>query len=162
MRKFRLDRESKRILKNFSIFFGFIFGMCMILVLFTVLAHSSWKTGLAQSVQNVLDSYQEQRYTVAGYVELDSTISVSTAVYSLYKKDSNKNKKYYAVIMRIPSILGPLPSVFIYNEEEGVHFAGYALDNEKASGTADIQITSNIMNYWEKMIPQIIKKAKIK
>lgn len=159
MRKFRLDNETKKILKLFSIFFGMIFGMCMLLVLFTLLARNSWKSGLALEVQNVLDSYPEAQYTVGKYIELDSTLSTSTAVYSLLKKDDRKNQKYYGIIVRIPSILGPVPAVFVYNENTGVKFAGYAVDNGKASGTVGKQISNSVMNYWEDMIPKIISKT---
>lgn len=159
MRKFRLDNETKKILKIFSIFFGMIFGMCMLLVIFTVLARNSWKSGLALEVQHVLDSYPEAQYTVGKYLELDSTLSTSTAVYSLLKKDDRKNQKYYGIIVRIPSILGPVPAVFVYNENTGVRFAGYAIDNGKASDTVDKQISNSVMNYWENMIPKIISKT---
>ena len=159
MRKFRLDNETKKILKIFSIFFGMIFGMCMLLVIFTVLARNSWKSGLALEVQLVLDSYPEAQYTVGKYLELDSTLSTSTAVYSLLKKDDRKNQKYYGIIVRIPSILGPVPAVFVYNENTGVRFAGYAIDNGKASDTVVKQISNSVMNYWENMIPKIISKT---
>lgn len=159
MRKFRLDNETKKILKIFSIFFGMIFGMCMLIVIFTVLARNSWKSGLALEVQHVLDSYPEAQYTVGKYLELDSTLSTSTAVYSLLKKDDRKNQKYYGIIVRIPSILGPVPAVFVYNENTGVRFAGYAIDNGKASDTVCKQISNSVMNYWENMIPKIISKT---
>lgn len=159
MRKFRIDNETKKILKIFSIFFGMIFGMCMLLVIFTVLARNSWKSGLALEVQHVLDSYPEAQYTVGKYLELDSTLSTSTAVYSLLKKDDRKNQKYYGIIVRIPSILGPVPAVFVYNENTGVRFAGYAIDNGKASDTVGKQISNSVMNYWEDMIPKIISKT---
>lgn len=159
MRKFRIDSETKRILKKFGIFFGMIFGMCLILVVFSLLARNSWKNGLALEVQKVLDSYPDAHYTVANFMELDSGLSTSCAVYSLLKKDDNKKRAYYGVIVRIPSILGPLPAVFIYSKEEGVVFAGYAVDNGKASDTVSKDISNNIMKYWEKTIPEIISKV---
>lgn len=159
MRKFRMNARTKKIIQLFSIFFGMIFAMCMILVLFTVLARNSWKNGLAIEVQRVLNSYQDAHYTVGKYVELDSTLSTSAAVYTLLKKDDHKNQKYYGIIVRIPSVLGPVPAVFVYSEASGVHFAGYAVDNGKASDTVGKQISSNVMNYWEDMIPRIIKKT---
>ncbi|MBQ9908872.1 MAG: hypothetical protein IJM48_03640 [Treponema sp.] len=160
MRKIRISARSKRILRLFLIFFGMIFGMCMILVAFTALSRNSWKSGLALEVQHVLDSYQEGHFTVGKYVELESALSTSTAVYTLFKKDDHKNQKYYGIIARIPSILGPVPAVFIYTESGGVKFAGYAVDNGRASDTVSKQISSNMMNYWENMIPRIMAKTK--
>lgn len=160
MRRFlNLDNKSKRILKNFLIFFGLIFGMAAILVIFSLAAGNSWKIGLAVEVQSVLYSYPDGQYTVGKNLELKSALSTSSAVYSLIKKDERKNEKYYGIIVRIPSVLGPLPAVFIYNDSKGVSFAGYAVDNGKAEETVDIRIANSIMSYWEEMIPKIIEKA---
>lgn len=162
MRRIRLDLEIKRILKTFAVFFGIIFAMCVLIVIFSLIARNSWKTGLAVEVQKVLDTYNESHYTVGKYIDLDSNLSTSAAVYALLKKDVVKSQKYYGVIVRTPSILGPIPAVFIYNEEKGVTFVGYAIDNGKASDTVDRQIASNVMNYWENMIPLIIEKTNSK
>lgn len=159
MRKIRLDSETKKILKNFSIFFGMIFGMTAILVTFTLLSRSSWRNGLALEMQHVLDSYPETHYTVSKNLRIDSTFSTSAAVYSLLKRDERRNEKHYGVIVRIPSVLGPLPAVFVYEEKSGVFFAGYAIDNGKAGETVSVEIASNVMKYWEDMIPRIIAKT---
>ena len=158
MRKIRLDSETKKILKNFSVFFGMIFGMTVILVTFTLLSRASWRNGLALELQHVLDSYPDAQYTVSKNLRVDSTFSTSAVVYSLLKKDEGKNA-HYGVIVRIPSMLGPLPAVFVYEEKSGVVFAGYAIDNGKAGETVSVEIASNVMKYWENMIPQIINKT---
>lgn len=162
MRKFRvkISAEKKRYLISFSIFFGIIFGLTAILVTFTLISRNSWKAGLAVEMQHVLDSYEsgDSHFTVGKNITLNSTLSTSTAVYSLLKK-GGKSGAYYGVIVRIPSILGPLPAVFVYNENSGVFFAGYAVDNGKASDAVDIRIESNVMKYWEEMIPKIILKS---
>lgn len=161
--KIKISAEKKKHLISFSIFFGIIFGLTVILVTFTLVSRNSWKAGLAMEMQHVLDSYGNgsAHYTVGKNIVLDSTLSTSAAVYSLLKKDDRKNGSYYGVIVRIPSILGPLPAVFVYNDVSGVFFAGYALDNGKASDAVDIRIENNVMNYWEKMIPTIISKAQV-
>ncbi len=159
MLKINMDAETKKNLTVFSILFGIIFGLTVILISMTLISRNSWKKGLAFEVQHVLDSYQGGTYTVTKNLQLNSTFSTSAAVYSLMKKDEQKNRKYYGVIVRMPSILGPLPGVFIYGEGRGVSFAGYAIDNGKASVTVERQLSSNILNYWEEMIPKIIEKS---
>lgn len=161
MRKFRikLNSEMKKQLVSFSIFFGIVFFLTVILVTFTLLSRNSWKSGLALEMQLVLDSYQETKFTVNKNLPVESTLSSSVAVYSLLKRDVRKDEKYYGVIVRMPSILGPLPAVFVYSEAAGVSFAGYAIDNGKASATVAMPLENTVMRYWEDMIPKIIAKT---
>ena len=161
MHRLMLDEYTKRVIKKFSIFFGMIFGMTVLLVTTSLFAHNSWKAGLALELQHVLDSYSAAQYTVGKNIQINSTISTSAVVYSLLKKDERKNEKYYGIIVRIPSILGPLPAVFIYNENKDVIFIDYAVDNGKASDTVRKQISNSVMRYWEDMIPKILEKAQI-
>lgn len=159
MRKFYFSPEFKKYFIVFSIFLGIIFGMTVLLTTVTLLSRNSWKAGLAKEVQYVLDTYSESQYTVSQNVPVKSMISTSAAVYTLLKKDDRQKQKYYGILVRIPSILGPLPAVFIYNEKEGVTFAGYAIDNGKASSTVNLQVSSTVIKYWEEMIPKIISKS---
>lgn len=159
MRKINLNETTKKNLIIFSIFFGIVFGMTVLLVTFTLVSRNSWKNTLALEVQHVLDSYPDGTYTVSRNLTLNSSLSTSAVIYSLLKKDGRSNQKYYAILVRIPSILGPLPAVFIYNEKDGVSFAGYAIDNGKASACVERQLSSMVMKYWEDMIPKIIEKS---
>lgn len=160
MHRFSLNESTKKNLTIFSIFFGIIIGMTALLIIMTLLSRNSWKNGLAQEVQNVLDSYQPSTYTVAKSLQLDSTFATSSAVFSLMKKGGQKKQGHYGIIVRMPSILGPLPGVFVYDEGGSVFFAGYAVDNGKASSTVDRHVSSTIIKYWEDMIPKIIAKTR--
>ena len=162
MRSFHLRDDVKKNLIIFAIFFGIVFGITVLLVTMTLASRSSWKNGLAEDVQLVLNDYPENAYTVGKYLPLNSTFSTSAAVYSLLKKDDARNESHYGVIVRIPSILGPLPAVFIYSERSGVHFAGYAVDAGKASQTVTLELSSTVMKYWESMIPKIVAKTTVK
>ncbi|MBR1404481.1 MAG: hypothetical protein IJ558_09910 [Treponema sp.] len=159
MRNFQLKPEVKKYLIIFATFFGIIFGITAILVTMTLVSRNSWKTALAQEMQVVLDDYSHGSFSVGKYLELNANISTSSAVYSLLKKDGNQTEKYYGVIVRVPSILGPVPAVFIYNEKKGVTFAGYASDLGKAGTTIQLSLSSGVMNYWEHMIPKILDKT---
>ncbi|WP_294429962.1 hypothetical protein [uncultured Treponema sp.] len=159
MRKFVIDDERKRTFLKFSVIFGMVFGMTVILAVFTLVSRNSWKASLAFEVQNVLDSYSDSQFTVSNALQLNSSFSTSAAVYSLLKKDERVAGKYYGVIVRVPSIVGPLPAVFIYREGGGVTFAGYAIDNGKASDTVKLQLSTNVLRYWEDMIPKIVAKT---
>lgn len=151
--------DVKRNFRTFAVFFGIIFGMTAILVVFTLVSRTSWETGLAYDVQSVLNEYSDGEYTVGKYLHLQSAFSTSSAVYSLLKKDGNGQGRYYGVMVRIPSIVGPVPAVFVYSEKDGVQFAGYAVDMGKVGAASAISVSSGIMAYWERLIPEIVSKA---
>ena len=159
MRKIFIDEEKKKIFQKFAVIFGMIFGMTVLLVVFTLISRNSWKASLALEVQNVLDTYSDSQFTVSNSLQLNSSFSTSAAVYSLLKKDERVAGKYYGVIVRVPSIVGPLPAVFIYREGGSVSFVGYAIDNGKASETVKLQLSTNVLRYWEDMIPKIVAKT---
>ena len=159
--KIHIDDKTKKIIRNFSILFGIILGMAIILVTTNFLSRSSWKTGLAIEMQTVLDSYDAQKFTVGENLHIKSSVSTSVAVYALQKKGAKSAEKYYGIIARMPSLLGPLPAVFIYDEKQ-VIFAGYAIDNGKAAETVGMKASNNVLKYWETMIPKIVAKTEAK
>lgn len=154
-----LSTAAKKNLINFGILFGIIFGMCTLLVTTTLLSRASWEKGLKTELQNVLDDYEDESFTVNKFIKLNSTFSTSTAIYSL-TKDNGSNSNYYGFIIRIPSILGPMPAVFIYNPNTSdVKFVGYAIDLGKAIDTTNYKNANNVMSYWKKQIPIIFEKT---
>ncbi|MBQ0052581.1 MAG: hypothetical protein KBT11_11060 [Treponema sp.] len=151
--------EIKKIAISFGKFFGVVFGLFAILITVILLSRNSWKNGLATEMQKVLDVYSPKTYTVSKYIELNTPISTSSSVYSLIKKGSSSAEKYYGVLIRVPTILGPVPAVFIYKENSSVYFAGFATDTGKASDLINLKTTSSNMKYWESQIPLIIEKS---
>ena len=64
---------------------------------------------------------------------------------------------YSAIIIRIQTLYGPLPAVYIMDSEKNVEFVGYST----TTGRIAKQLNENRLNksiiYWKKKIPQIIK-----
>ena len=86
-------------------------------------------------------------------------MSVSAAVYEL-KKTVTTSEKDFAVIIRIPTIVGPEPAVFICNSKT-VNFVGYAINNGKARNILSENNSFNNISYWVKNIYNILEKAGI-
>ena len=154
-----LDKNSKKHLISYLCFLGIIVLMTAILVFFIIISRDSWKKGFPSEMQVVLDSYSSGTYLVGKYVDVKSTMSVSSAVYSLRDGKSGLNTKDYGVIIRIPSILGPVPAVFVCDENYKVAFAGYAGDLGKAKCAADLKISGGIISYWEKQVSIMMYKT---
>lgn len=154
-----LDERIKEKLVTFSIFFGIIIGTMIILVSSILLSRNSWRNGLALSVQEALNEHASGTYTVNKYINLSTPIKTSAAAYSVIKKGQRQNENHYALIIRIPTISGPFPAVFLYNENKGCEFVGYAIKSGKAKNVIRKEISTATIKYWEKRIPKILEKS---
>lgn len=158
-----MEESAKKNLKTYGIFFGIIIFMSAVLIASILYARESWQKGLASEVQSVLDSYEDEKFIVDKYVDVGTLASTSAAVYSLIKVGGEQRKSsdsYYGVIIRVPSIVGPVPAVFVCNgnKADDVMFVGYAGDFGKAKGVLEFKNSGGIINYWRSMIPKITAK----
>ncbi len=155
-----MEELAKRNLRNYGIFLGIMVLMTAALIFSILQARDSWKKGLAVEVQSVLDAHADGKYIVDKFVAVDSTISTSSAVYSLLRPGTNSKDKFYGVIVRVPSIVGPLPAVFVCSERDMDKpvFIGFAGDFGRVEDIIDFKNSSGIMNYWHDMVPKIMKK----
>lgn len=175
-----LKSDIKRHAALYGIFFGIIFFVFAVLITMTLLSRNSWKNGLASELQLVLNNYEKDTYTVNKFIDLNSPLSTSAAVYSLIKKGAKSDEFYYGAVVRIQTITGPATAAFIYSGKklqtqtaklqnsasepfahsgENVFFAGFCEDFGKAESLADIRLSNANMSHWENMIPRIVKKA---
>lgn len=175
-----LKSDIKRHAALYGIFFGIIFFVFAVLITMTLLSRNSWKNGLASELQLVLNNYEKDSYTVNKFIDLNSPLSTSAAVYSLIKKGAKSDEFYYGAVVRIQTITGPAPAAFIYSGKKlqmqtaklknsaseqfangggNVFFAGFCEDFGKAESLADIRLSNANMSHWENMIPRIVKKA---
>ena len=154
------NNDMKEIAKKYGIFFGLLFGMSAILISFILLAHGSWRHGLAQTVQDGLDMYLPDSYTVGEYHEIESTISTGAAVFSLKPKNANTAElTVYCVLIRVPTLTGLQPALYLYSQRNGVRFVGYAADLGKAEHVMNTDVGKSILSYWQRQVPVILEKA---
>lgn len=154
-----LDQEAKKNLRAFGIFLGIFVVMTGILVFSILYSKSSKKKLLANDVQVVLNNYAPDTYIVGEFIELKSGFSTSGAAYSLLKVGSNAKDTYQGLLVRIPTLFGPMPAVFICKNGSEVEFAGYAVDLGRAKNAGDIKLSVGIINYWKENVPKILGKA---
>ncbi len=151
--------EYKEQLIHYGILLGILVGFSIILVSATLLSRSSWKKSLAKEVQVVLDQHEPGLYRVENFIKIKTSLSTSASLYEIRNMTGKTTRKYYAIIIRVPTLLGPAPAVFIYNNITGSEFAGFAIDVHKAGNLLDPVLTSGIMKYWSNQIPEIVFKA---
>ncbi|MBQ7159303.1 MAG: hypothetical protein IJS09_07785 [Treponema sp.] len=154
------NNDIRIALKRYGIFFGIAFGISAVLFCFIILAHNSWKQGLSQTVQSTLSYYYPDSYTVGEFLEVQSALSTSSAVFTLKTKKANvKELSIFCVLVRIPTQIGAQPALFLYSPVHGVQFVGYALDSGKAERILNADVNKSIIAYWRDQVPVILEKA---
>lgn len=162
-----LKSELKRHAALYGIFLAIIICVFGVLVAMTFASRNSWKNGLSHEIQGFLNSFSEETYTVNKFIDINSPFATSSAIFSLIKKGADSNEIYYAVILRIPTITGPAPAVFICEEKSAskkrsVSFAGFCEDFGKAADLADSRLSPSNIDYWKSIVLKIIEKSLIK
>ncbi|MDE6774351.1 MAG: hypothetical protein K2J14_06970 [Treponemataceae bacterium] len=152
------DNELKAACKKYGIFFGIMAGMTAVVLCVSLLAHGSWRHGLAQTAQTTLDTYFPGAYVVGDFLEIKSTMTTSAAVFAVRRADVAE-RPVCCVIVRIPTVAGALPALFLYEPRDGVQFVGYALDLGKAAHVLNRTVQGSTIAYWQKRIPLMLEKA---
>ena len=154
------NNDIKAILKKYGIFFGVIFGMTAVALCFILIARSSWRHGLAETAQETLDAYYPDSYMVGEFKEIASSLATSAALFSVKPKKANSTElSAYCVLVRMPTIVGAEPAVFLYHSHYGARFVGYALDAGKAADVLNNDVQKSVIAYWQKQIPLMVEKA---
>ncbi len=152
---------NKEIQRKFWRIFGIFLGILIIFfaILFAMIkvSEKSWTEGLKNSVQNVLEQKSSGEWIVGNAIPLNSTFSTSASLYELRNKE--KTDKYYAIIIRITTLYGHMPAVFIYNKTTGAEFIGYSAVQGRIKKLLEENYADSSVNYWLERIPLIIENA---
>lgn len=148
------QREFWRIFGCFaviiSVFFFSVFGL-------SLLSEKKWNEGLKKSIQSVISEKYPDTWIIGNPVPLKSTFSTSANLYELRNRDNAE--RYYAIIIRIPTMYGHMPAVYIYNKNDGAEFAGYAAVHGRVQKLLEENKADSSVNFWLERIPAIIAKA---
>lgn len=148
------DKMDLTYLKKFGILVGVLTGIFIIIAGVTLASRRSWVKGLAINVDSVLnDSYGE--FTVEENIPVLSGFNVSGAIYKVAKASSAYD--YYAMILRVQTMYGPLPGVFLYEPGKDYStFMGFTtVTGSVANQIYDVSKNSQI-EFWEMKVPEII------
>lgn len=152
-----LSETSTARLINISILTGAFLLVASFLVAFIFLARNSWTSGLRENVIETVEEYEKGEWKIGEKIDFKSSLSTSSAVYKCTKVKNDGNE-YFAVIIRITSIAGPLPAVFICKKNDS-RFIGYALQNGKLSNILTEQFSPSHIKFWQNKLPEILLQA---
>lgn len=152
-----VENSSKKLLKQYGIFTGILLGMFALLILVIFFSENKWRTGLKSKIEQVLEEKEPAKWSVGDYVEIKAPIALSAACFQARRKDTGA--KGYALMLRIETLYGPFPAVFVYDEKKGAQFVGiYGLNGRVrdiiGNGKNDARI-----NFWITRIPEIVSKT---
>ncbi len=159
-----MSNRGKKLLKDYCIFIGFIVFFFCILLLLSLFSYKKWSNGLKNHVEEVLGRTSPGSYIVGDNIKIHSLFSVSAACYKVLPAREENNIKVgnvYAVIMRVTTIYGPLPAVFIYDDVNGTSFKGFSCLDEELEKHFEETLRNSQLQYWEKQIPKMLEKANI-
>lgn len=156
-----IDKDTKLKAKTYFIFTSLIIIMTVILSVFSLLARKNWNDKLREQVEIVLHQSRPDdfpaKYTVSDPVKINSSIAVSSNMYEI-TSSSSKSKKY-VLITRVTSYWGPLAGVFLFDEENGVTFEGFALSSERIEKQFKNSDTDIVVKHWTEKAHQIFNQV---
>lgn len=158
--KMNQNNNSKELFRIYGIFIGILILFFMILIGMVKLSHNSWKNGLKDTVYVVLEESNPDKWIVGNFLEQKTSFTTSSAIFELHNKE--KADRYYAVIIRVTSLYGFVPAVFIYNKNSGVEFVGFAGVHGRIKKLMEYKSSTKRINYWSSRIPEIIEKSGVK
>lgn len=151
-----LSERNKKILIKVAILFGAFVVAGGILTGMIFLAKGFGKTGLKAKIEQTLEIYEPDSYTVGDFVKLKSHLSAETAVFKCRK--ARGGQTLYAVILRMSTLAGPCPAVFVCSQNSA-DFAGFAIDNGKAEAILNPSFNELHIQYWKDSLSSILVTA---
>ncbi|MEE0885914.1 MAG: hypothetical protein UIB61_03335 [Treponema sp.] len=153
-----INKENqKKFWRIFGCFIGILVFFLAVLIGMIKLSEKKWDSGLKQSVQNVLDEKYPDAWTVGNSIPLNSPFSTSANLFEARSNDSAE--KYYAIIIRITTLYGHMPAVFVYNNAKGAEFIGYSAVHGRIKKLLEENYADSSISYWLERLPSVIQEA---
>lgn len=147
--------------KNFWRIYGCFLGILVVLFMslwgINLITKQKWESGLKKNIQTVITANLPDNWILGNPVPLNSPYATSACLFELRNKDNAE--KYYAIIIRITTLYGHMPAVFIYNKSSGPVFVGYSAVQGRIKRLLEENNSDSSISYWLEKIPRIIDKA---
>lgn len=152
--------------KDFFIRYGIFTGLCVILLFFcvysTILSKKGWNNNLSHNVLNVLNEVTGEEWEINSWIEVNNPFAMNCAAFNTVNKSNEK--KYLSLVIRINSMYGPIPAVFLVDENKEVRFVGYSNVHGFVKNQIDFERFNNRIELYRQRIPNIlgmnVKEAK--
>jgi hypothetical protein len=148
--------DTVRFLKNYGSFLGILVVFLALLCLFITLSRPAWSRGLQAQIQTTLDRSYPGGYQVGDPVALNSSFFSTSAVFEVTGPDFQ-----YGIILRTPTLFGPLPGVFLADAGGNIRFAGFTLRFDRFETQFGQSLLYPRLYRLEKYAREILRSANI-
>lgn len=149
-----MSENGKKQLFQSAVFTGIILAFFLILAGMAFAAKKNWENGLRLAVEQVLPPNEWQ---CGEMLPINSNYSVSAACFKI-SNIKMPSKKSYALIMRATSYYGPLPAVFLFQDDKAV-FQGMAYFNNSVAKEFSENKFNRQIDYWTDTATLIVRRA---
>lgn len=146
--------DYKEFLRVYGIFIGMLAFFFLASIVMIRLSDSFWRTGLRAAVESVLEEKQPGRWKVEQQMRIHSPFSMSAAVYRV--RDAEDGSRGFAAVVRIATLYGPVPAVFVCGRDGSVSFMGCSAVRSRIKLLVEERPHSLSVNYWRARLADII------
>ncbi len=144
--------------KEFFIRYGIF--VAIIVVLFGILifpikaSQKTWTKSLRSNIEFVLDEREPNGWSVENSIPINNPFYMNTACFNARNRSSGE--LYKVIIIRIQTLYGPLPGVFLIDNNMNVEFVGFSSLHGRIANQIKENKKSVRIEYWKRRIPDII------
>lgn len=146
--------ETKEFLRVYGIFLGILILMVGIIIGAVKLSERRFENRLRTAVTKVISENTESKPEIGKFIKIKSPFSLSAALYEI--NGTRSGAKNYAIILRVQTLYGPIPAVFVYNKDTGADFIGFAAVSGRINRLLQDDSSNPRLGYWKLKIPEII------
>ena len=147
-------RLSKEALQEYGIFAGGVVLLFLVLSVAVIFTKNGFQSGIKTEIVRVLEEAEPGVWQVGDFVDFAVPVSSSAACFSA-KSGSDSG---YACIVRMETMYGPLPAVFISDGMHTARFVGIAGLHGRIYAAIESGGAKSQIRYWAERIPRLIRR----
>lgn len=148
------DRFSKEALQEYGIFAGCIVLLAIVLSVAAIFTKGAGQAGIKTEIARVLEEAEPGVWHIGDFVDFAVPVSSSAACFSVKGGSGNA----YTCIVRMETIYGPLPAVFISDGKHTARFIGIAGLHGRVYDAIESSGAKSQIRYWAERIPVLIRQ----
>ncbi len=146
--------KMKELLRIYGIFSGILIFMLGIIIGAVKISERRRENKLRAAVVKVFSENTEDERQIGKFIKIKSPASLNAALYEI--NDLRSASKDYALILRVQTLYGPVPAVFLYNKDGEAKLIGFAAISGRIKRLLQDDSSNPRISYWEKRIPEIV------
>ena len=148
------DITYKDFFIKYGIFAGVFSVILFLCVYSTVISKKYWNRNLSANVLTVLTETTGDGWSIIEPVEIQNPFALNCAAFDVRNKSLDKN--FIAIIIRINSMYGPIPAVFLVDDKNNVNFVDYSNIHGTVKNQIEFEKYNNRIELYKNRIPSIL------